>query len=767
MTSGKRLRVLVLGSGGREHAIAWAVSKSSRCADLVVAPGNAGTPGRTAPVDVTDPQAVCALAKELGSELVIIGPDAAIAAGVADALEADGVKVFGATKAAGELEWSKTAARAFCERHGIAVPRSRAFTSDQFDDAVAYVHENGVAMVVKADGLAAGKGVVVATTVDETIAAIQAVLLDGSFGGAGASVLIEERLVGEEVSLLAFCDGARAVAMPPAQDHKRVGEGDTGPNTGGMGAYAPAPVCPPSMVAELTRDVLQRAVDGCAAEGRPLRGVLYAGLMLTADGPRLLEFNCRFGDPEAQVLLPLLSGDLVDIAEACAAGALDPAMVRWREQAACTVVLASAGYPLSPSIGVPIRLEGAVSELLFSAGVERDDDDSLRTNGGRVFSATGVGETFEAARAAAYELAGRVHFEGRQMRRDIGWRAIARTTGGYAASGVSIDEGTRAVDLLKGSVSATHGSAVLAGVGAFGGVFDASALKAMQHPVLVASTDGVGTKVALAAEAGRLRGVGMDLVNHCVNDVLVQNARPLFFLDYVAASKIVPEQVADIVAGMSQACAENGCALLGGETAEMPGVYHDGHVDVAGTLVGRAERADLLPLTTIAEGDLLIGLISSGPHTNGYSLLRRVFAGLPLDAMPEPLTVPLGDALLEPHRSYLPVLTPLLDGPHRGAVKALVHITGGGLLENIPRVLPAHLGVDVQLGSWPVPPLFRLIRDASGLAAEELHRTINMGIGMVVICAPTDMAAVQGELSEETWVIGSVVAEHPGSVLLR
>lgn len=767
MSAGRRLNVLVLGGGGREHAMAWAVAKSPLCADLVVAPGNAGTPGRREPVDVSDPDAVCALAKQLGAALVIIGPDAAIAAGVADALEAEGIKVFGASKAAGELEWSKSASREFCLRHGIAVPASRSFTHAEVDDAIAYVLSGGVPMVVKADGLAGGKGVVVATSVEETLAAIRTVLLSESFGTAGSRVLVEERLFGEEISLLAFCDGTLAVTMPPAQDHKRIGEGDTGVNTGGMGAYAPAPACPPSLADELTRDVLQRAVDGCAAEGRPLRGVLYAGLMLTADGPKLLEFNCRFGDPEAQVLLPLLAGDFVEIAEACAVGALEPSMVRWRDAAACTVVLASAGYPSALTVGVPVRLDGASGDLLFYAGAERNDDDSLRTIGGRVFSATGVGDTFGEARMRAYDLASRVHFSGSQMRRDIGWRAIARTTGGYAASGVSIDEGTRAVDLLKGSVAKTHGSAVLAGVGAFGGVFDAAALKAMDQPVLVASTDGVGTKVALAAEAGRLRGVGMDLVNHCVNDVLVQNARPLFFLDYVAASKIVPEQVADIVAGMSEACAANGCALLGGETAEMPGVYHDGHVDVAGTLVGMAERASLLPLTTIAPGDVLIGLVSSGPHTNGYSLLRRVFAGLPLDAMPEPLQVPLGDALLEPHRSYLPVLAPLLDGPLGLLVKALVHITGGGLLENIPRVLPEGLGVDVVLGSWPVPPLFRLIRDVSGLPAEELHRTINMGIGMVIICTPIDAVAVQGALTEETWIIGSVVAEHPGLVELQ
>ncbi len=761
------LNVLVLGSGGREHAIAWAVAKSRRCGDLVVAPGNGGTPGRRAAVVVDDPAQVVALAKELQSDLVIIGPDAAIAAGVADALESAGIAVFGASRAAGELEWSKTASKAFCERHGIAVAKSRSFRAAEVDEAIAYVKNTGRAMVVKADGLAAGKGVVVASTVDESIDAIRAALVDGAFGDAGSSVLIEERLFGEEISLLAFCDGTRAVAMPPAQDHKRVGEGDRGPNTGGMGAYAPAPVCPPALAASLTAEFLQPAIDGCAAEGRPLRGVLYAGLILTATGPKLLEYNCRFGDPETQAILPLLDADFLDIVEDCALGRLDPAVVRWHDQTACTVVLASEGYPGSPRVGVSLRIDGTEDDLLFHAGTERVADGALRTSGGRVVSATGIGADVADARMRAYELAGRVNFAGSHMRRDIGWRAIARSTGGYAASGVDIDEGNRAVDLLKSSVAETQGASVLAGVGGFGGVFDISALKGMDHPVLVASTDGVGTKVALAAQAGRLRGVGMDLVNHCINDVLVQNAKPLFFLDYIASSKIIAEQVADIVAGMSQACVENGLSLLGGETAEMPGVYHDGHVDVAGTLVGIAERSRLLPRPTIAAGDLLVAIASSGPHTSGYSLLRRIFAALPLDTMPEPLDVSLGDALLEPHRSYLPLLRDLLDGPSFSTVKALVHITGGGLLENIPRVLPDGVGVDISIGSWPVPPLFRLIRDVSGLATDELHRTLNMGIGMIVICAPTDLSTLQAAINEETWVVGSVVENHPGTVVLR
>ena len=349
---------------------------------------------------------------------------------------------------------------------------------------------------------------------------------------------------------------------------------------------------------------------------------------------------------------------------------------------------------------------------------------------------------------------GRIRFEGMQVRRDIGWRAPGATLQSYASTGVDIDEGNRAVSSLKESVEATHGSAVLGGVGSFGGAFSAKAIAAMDDPVLVASTDGVGTKVELAARAGRYRGVGMDIVNHCIDDVLVQGARPLFFLDYVAASEIRAEMVAEIVDGMAEACAAGGCVLLGGETAEMPGVYAPGAFDVAGTLVGVVERADLLPAREVVVGDVLVGVASNGPHTNGYSLLRRLFDWLPLDAQPAPLDRPLIDALLEPHRSYLDLLTPVLA---TGAVKALAHITGGGLPENLPRALPAGTAAQILLGSWPVPPLFQLVRDVAGaMPVDELYRTLNMGIGMVVITDDPD--GVQASIPEPTWIIGEIIA---------
>ena len=308
---------------------------------------------------------------------------------------------------------------------------------------------------------------------------------------------------------------------------------------------------------------------------------------------------------------------------------------------------------------------------------------------------------------------------------------------------------------MKAAVERTHGAEVVRGVGSFGGVFSAKAIAAMDDPVLVASTDGVGTKVELAARLGRVRGVGADIVNHCIDDVLVQGARPLFFLDYVASSRIDADFVAEIVTGMAEACEAAGCALLGGETAEMPGVYAPGAFDIAGTLVGVAERAALLPRADVRPGDVLIGVASSGPHTNGYSLLRRLFEWIPMDVVPDGMDRPLGDALLEPHRSYLDVLAAALA---TGRVKALAHITGGGLPENVPRVLPPGVDAVVELGSWPVPPLFRLVRElATGFDDRELHRTLNMGIGMVVVCSAPDSDTVRTAIPEDSWVIGRLV----------
>jgi phosphoribosylformylglycinamidine cyclo-ligase len=339
------------------------------------------------------------------------------------------------------------------------------------------------------------------------------------------------------------------------------------------------------------------------------------------------------------------------------------------------------------------------------------------------------------------------------------------TSDAYAKSGVNIDAGNRAVDLMRDAVKSTYGPEVLAGIGSFGGLFDASPLKSMNDPVLVASTDGVGTKVKLAAQCGRYESIGHDIVNHCIDDILVQGARPLFFLDYIASLKLDPEMIASVVTGMAAACRESGCALLGGETAEMPGVYQPGEFDVAGTIVGVVERSHILPRTAeLQAGDILIGLRSSGPHTNGYSLIRKVFADVSLETEFPALGGTLAGALLVPHRSYLPLLQSEIENP-KSKIQALAHLTGGGFIENIPRILPDHLAAQIDLGSWPVLPIFDLIQRQGNVDPQEMYRVFNMGIGLIAIVAPEDVAAVQATIPEETYVIGRLISGERKVVL--
>jgi phosphoribosylamine--glycine ligase/phosphoribosylaminoimidazole synthetase len=740
------LCVLIVGSGGREHAMADSALRSAHCGRLLVTPGNAGTPGERFNVAADDVVGIVALCQTEKVDLVLVGPEAPLAAGVVDQLISVGIAAFGPSQYLAQLESSKSFAREVTQQIGIDGPRFASFSQGNVDAALAWWKELAAPVVVKQSGLAGGKGVVVPETDAATVIAIQEACALGE-------VVLEEKIYGYECSLIAVCDGTTAVPLPIAQDHKRISEGDRGLNTGGMGAYAPVNVgISPH---ELCAQFIQPTLDYFAALGHPYVGVLYAGIMMTASGPKLLEYNCRFGDPEAQVLLTLLETSIVDVALACLAGQLKQFKMVVSQQSAMAVVLASAGYPESSSTGDVIQgLEARVDGASVFHGATSTSNSNIVTDGGRVLTVVGRGKDLAQARAHAYERVEKISFTGAQYRRDIGWRSLALSVKSYSSTGVNIDEGNRAVSLLKSSVASTANSNVLAGVGSFGGALDVSHLKKYDHPVLVGSTDGVGTKVELAARSGRFRGVGMDIVNHCVNDVLVQGARPLFFLDYLASSEIQAEMVAAVVDGMSQACRDNECVLLGGETAEMPGVYSPGAFDIAGTLVGVVEKEQLLPRSNVAVGDVLIGLASNGPHTNGYSLLRKIFGWLPDDAMPEPLQVPILDALLVPHRSYLHEISPLLHDPR---LKGLIHITGGGLPENVPRVLPEGVGADIQLDSWTMPPLFQLVREISQLDTHELYRTLNMGIGMIVIVGPEDVALIQGMFDEETWVIGELV----------
>ena len=746
------MNILLIGSGGREHAIAWKVSQSPKLSKLYILPGNPGTASLGENVaDISDDHpAMVALCREKRIDLVIVGPEAPLAAGIVDSLSAEGVRCFGPRMAAARIESSKSFAKQFMARHGIPTARYALFKNHA--EAVRYLEQVDYPVVIKASGLAAGKGVILPETKAEALAALEAIMVKRDFGAAGDEVVIEERLSGLEVSLMAFTDGRTVVPMPPAQDHKRLLDGDHGPNTGGMGAYAPAPVCPPEMVAEIVETVLQPAVEGLRVEGCPFVGVLYAGMMLTASGPQVLEFNCRFGDPETEAVLPLLETDLVKIVEACVDGHLAGVDICWKSGAAVCVMLASEGYPGKLVFGKPVRGSRDKFEhsICFHAGT-RQEGGKIVTAGGRVLGVTAWEDSLEAAVKRVYSVVEKISFEGMQFRHDIAQRTLKKSA--YAASGVSIDAGSRAVDLMKAAVQATYTPAVLAGIGSFGGLFDAAALKGMKHPVLVASTDGVGTKVKLAAATGRYRPIGHDIVNHCINDILVQGACPLFFLDYFATSKLTPEITVEVVTGIAEACTEAGMSLLGGETAEMPGVYADGEFDVAGTIVGVVERNHIRPDPDLGPGNVVIGLTSSGPHTNGYSLIRSVFADVPLDTVFPELGIPLADALLAPHRSYYNVLY-----PHLKLVKALAHLTGGGFIENIPRVLPMSVDAVIHAGSWQVPALFRLIQQRGGISVEEMYRVFNMGIGMVVIVDKKYVSAFQKSIPEETWVIGELVA---------
>ncbi|EPZ15612.1 phosphoribosylamine--glycine ligase [Thauera terpenica 58Eu] len=425
------MKVLVIGAGGREHAIAWKLAQSPRITEVLVAPGNPGT-AREPKLRNLAPSAVADLVELAQREQVgftVVGPEAPLAAGVVDAFRAAQLPIFGPTRAAAQLESSKDFAKQFLVRHNIPTAKYETFS----DAAVAhaYIEREGAPIVIKADGLAAGKGVVVAMSADEAHAAINMMLLDNKMGDAGARVVIEEFMEGEEASFIVMADGRNALALATSQDHKRLLDGDRGPNTGGMGAYSPAPVVTPEVHARVMREVIQPTLAGMAAEGLPYTGFLYAGLMIDGEGsPRVVEFNCRLGDPETQPILMRLKSDLADLVEAAIAGTLDQSKAEWDPRFALGVVLAAAGYPDSPRKGDPITglpTHALADAHVFHAGTA-EQDGQVVTAGGRVLCVTALGEDVHAAQQRAYALAAAIHFDGCQYRRDIGHRGLARAS---------------------------------------------------------------------------------------------------------------------------------------------------------------------------------------------------------------------------------------------------------------------------------------------------------------------------------------------------
>ncbi len=424
------MNVLLLGSGGREHALAWAIAKSPSLTRLWCAPGNAGIAhvAHCVALDLTDHGAVVAFCREHAIDFVVVGPEGPLVAGIVDDLNAAGFKAFGPSMAAARLEGSKGFTKDFCAEFNIPTAAYGRFKDA--DSAKAYLVGQRVPIVVKADGLAAGKGVVIATSNKEANAAIDACFA-GAFGAAGAEVVIEEFMDGEEASFFALCDGSHALALATAQDHKRVGDGDVGPNTGGMGAYSPAPVMTPALNARVMDEIILPTVAGMTKRGCPFKGVLYAGLMITAEGPKLIEYNARFGDPETQVLIPRLKSDLLAALLATAEGQLSMVDLAWLDEVALTVVMAAKGYPEKPKKGSEIKgLEVASASegvTIFHAGTKAYHG-QIQADGGRVLNVTAVGRTVAEAQGRAYVAIDNIDWPGGFCRRDIGWRAIARET---------------------------------------------------------------------------------------------------------------------------------------------------------------------------------------------------------------------------------------------------------------------------------------------------------------------------------------------------
>lgn len=706
------------------------------------------------------------------------------------------------------MEGSKTFAKDFMARHNIPTARYRNFSD--YTEATKYLDNVSYNVVLKATGLAAGKGVIIPSSKKEAYEGLKDIMINKEFGSSGDEVVIEEYLEGEELSFLTFSDGHTIKSLPPAQDHKRINDGDKGPNTGGMGAYAPTKVATPKLIEEVHREILQPTIDGMRKERFPFVGLLFTGLMITKDGPKALEYNVRFGDPETQTLLPLMDGDLADMMVACTDGCLDSVNIGHFPLYSATVVAAAGGYPGPYVRGDTITLDPPpASTHIFHAGTKaptpRNEDvggqpplqtlhahgshshrsrdtsssQTLTTAGGRVIAATSTGKTLEAAISQAYEGISSIRFSNMHFRRDIGKRSLEADSNPpsssngisltYESVGVSISAGNSLVKRISPLVASTARPGASAEIGGFGGVFDLYEAGYEAAPQLVSGTDGVGTKLKIAQAIGKHDTIGIDLCAMNVNDLVVQGAEPLFFTDTYTCSTLDVDVAEQVIKGICTGCREANCALIGGETAEMPGLFTDAtEYDIVGATTGAIARGKkILPdKEAMVVGDVLLGLASNGCHSNGFSLIRKVVerAGLsyydraPWSAKDETL----GQSLLAPTRIYV---KPLLRVIRKDLVKGMAHITGGGLIENVPRMLPRQLAAELDAEKWPVPKVLRWLKDQGSIENTEFGRVWNTGLGMVLVVSQERAQETIDELKsagETVYVVGKICARGGG-----
>ncbi|GMM54239.1 bifunctional aminoimidazole ribotide synthase/glycinamide ribotide synthase [Maudiozyma humilis] len=786
------LNILVLGNGGREHALLWKLAQSSTVNKIYVAPGNGGTQNISKVENLSSPDLLPSpknfanlqkFAQDNAINLVVPGPEQPLVDGITTVFEKIGVPVFGPSANVAQLEGSKVFAKEFMDRHSIPTAAFAKF--DNYDAALAYLQANkDMQVVLKADGVAAGKGVLIPTTHEEAVKALQVIMVEKQFGDAGNAVVIEEFLDGQEISILTISDGYSYYNLPAAQDHKRVGENDTGLNTGGMGAYAPAPVATPKVLNEIDQTIIKPSIDGLRKDRLPFVGVLFTGIILTATGPKVLEYNVRFGDPETQTVLPLLTEetDLAQVFLAAAEHRLDSVEIGIKKDYfATTVVLAAGGYPEAYNKGDAITIKESElpkDSFVFQAGTAYNTaNNELVTAGGRVIAATAIAPSLKEAVDKAYQAVDCIDFKDKYYRKDIAHRAFKenanKTSITYSDSGVSVDNGNLLVQKIKDMVKSTRRPGADSDIGGFGGVFDLKqAGYDTDETLLVAATDGVGTKLIIAQETNIHDTVGIDLVAMNVNDLVVQGAEPLLFLDYFATGALDIKVASDFVSGVVDGCLQAGCALVGGETSEMPGMYPPGHYDTNGTAVGAVNKNDILPkMEQMEAGNVLLGLASDGVHSNGYSLVRKVISHVGLswsDPCPWDNSKTLGEGALVPTKIYVKQLLPSLK---QKLILGLAHITGGGLIENIPRAIPKHLQAQVDMSTWTVPEVFKWFGRAGNVPTEDILKTLNMGVGMVLIVKKENAEAVKKlitEANETVYEIGHLVekpAGQPGCVV--
>ncbi|KAK4153727.1 phosphoribosylglycinamide synthetase [Chaetomidium leptoderma] len=774
------LRILLIGNGGREHALAWKLAQSPLVESIIAVPGNGGT---ARVPKVTNDTSVAAdnypglveLAQKNRVNLVVPGPEAPLVDGVEGFFRDAGIPVFGPSQDAARMEGSKTFSKDFMKKHNIPTAAYENFSD--YEQACQYLKTVNHNVVIKATGLAAGKGVIIPQSQEEALQGLKEIMMDKAFGSAGDEVVIEEFLTGDELSILSFCDGTTIKSLPAAQDHKRIGEGDTGLNTGGMGCYAPTKLATPQLIARIEREILQPTIDGMRNDGFPFRGCLFTGLMIAPDGaPKVLEYNVRFGDPETQTVLPLLESDLAKIMYACAGPVpyLEDIAFKISSKFSTTVVVAAPGYPESYPKNIPMQVADAPQDInIFHAGTKLSGD-SLLTAGGRVIASTAVGDSLRAAVDKAYGGVKLISFDGMYYRKDIAHRAFRTTEASsdkltYAQSGVSIDAGNELVDRIKAAVATTRRPGAEAVIGGFGGEVDLSAAGHPGAPIIVGAIDGVGTKLIIAQTMNKHDTVGIDLVAMNVNDLVVQGAEPFMFLDYYGCSRLDVSVAASFVAGVAKGCIEAGCALVGGETAEMPDLYTGDDYDAAGAAIGVMRAPQRLPRKqAMVAGDVLLGLASSGVHSNGFSLVRKIVKTRGVAYTdPCPWNSPsssssLGDALLTPTRIYVkPLLAALAQTGD--AIKGMAHITGGGLTENIPRMLPKHLAAEIDVAAWEVPAVFQWL--GQSVEPVEMARAFNNGLGMVVAVESAkaeEVVKVLEAAGERVWTVGRLVKREEG-----